>query len=275
MKRIVLLIFVPIVLASAFGAFARPGGDDENIQSLIGVDIGVRAGQEFAQHIQRLGQIKLRSKSDVHFVGQLFQRTHRKFLTTFNTSATLAQTVHSGIYNCLTATAIYAMLLEHFEFNYKVIETNYHIFLIVETSKGDVLLETTDGRNGCVTGKENISRQIESYKNGSVVTASQHKIYFTYTQPIYNELTISNLEGLLHFNLAVQAYNQGELKISVEELERSYQTYSSERSEDFSSILLLTLRERFNQIPDRNQLIGRIVSLRNSKFSATATARAN
>ena len=76
---------------------------------------------------------KLRQKESprniTRFCRLLFNRTHQEFFRRYSQFASFSETLNRGKYNCLTGTALYALLLNHFEIEYTIIETNYHIFL--------------------------------------------------------------------------------------------------------------------------------------------------
>ena len=78
-----------------------------------------------------LGKLENRrnsTKSDVDFLKVVFGKVHNKFLKHYEDYVSFNDLISRGGYNCLTGTAVYALVLDHFGFDYKVIETNYHIF---------------------------------------------------------------------------------------------------------------------------------------------------
>ena len=86
------------------------------------------------------------SQSDARQLHTLFRRMHKVFLKNYKAYSDFDELFTSGKYDCLTATALFSNVLDNFQYAYEIIETNYHIFLMVKTSKGEIMIETTDRR---------------------------------------------------------------------------------------------------------------------------------
>ncbi len=180
-------------------------------------------------------------KSDSEFLRLIFTKIHSKFLKQYHDYVPFDELLTSGKYNCLTGTTLYALVLDHFEFDYKVIETNYHIFLLVNTRQGRVLLEATDSQSGFVNNEKMIEGRISQYRQNKLVEASSNKSYYHFKFDLYNEVDLNELTGLLYYNLAVSAFNRHQIDQSISLLDLAATYYSSERIEEFSRVILLTL----------------------------------
>jgi hypothetical protein len=101
---------------------------------------------------------------NVKFCRALFNRTRQQFFRRYTPYASFGETLNNGKYNCLTGTALYALLLDHFNIQYSIIETNYHIFLLAHTQEGTVLFEATDPTDGFVTDPKQIEQRVKLYK---------------------------------------------------------------------------------------------------------------
>jgi len=127
-------------------------------------------------------------KSKLH---ALFMKTHKTFLHSY-VQYTGIEELSKGRYDCLTATSLFADILARAGYKYKIIETNYHIFVMVKTSDGDVLLETTDRIGGFISDEKRMSKVIADYKKN-------FSLFLT--------VDVDQLPGLLFFNQAVKAFN--------------------------------------------------------------------
>lgn len=109
------------------------------------------------------------------------------------------------------------MVLEEFGYDFKIIETNYHIFLSVETDKGPVLLESTDRYNGIVTDPIQIEQRISTYRNNELFinpsSSQSDKAHYKYDLNLYHVVVTVSTPGLLYFNQAVTAYNSKNLEV--------------------------------------------------------------
>ena len=153
-----ILVIMPFL---AFGqGWTTKSGDktlDKYVRDLSEVDGSEIRTQDFLKFVERLDE-KDEAKNSVKFCRTLFQRTRQEFLRSYTQYASFAETLSRGKYNCLTGTALYAMLLERFNIRYTIIETNYHIFLLADTDEGQALFEATDPLHGFVTNQASIER---------------------------------------------------------------------------------------------------------------------
>jgi hypothetical protein len=125
---------------------------------------------------------------------------------------------------------------------YTIIETNYHIFLLVNTSKGEVLLETTDRFNGFVRNKKEIRQRVGTYRQGWTAGADTQNTY-RYHCDLYRKVNPGQLPGLLYYNQAVKAYNAGDLDKCGELLMKAKSIYDTPRINEFGSIFLKSVVE--------------------------------
>lgn len=91
-----------------------------------------------------ISSIKRDQGNDQRTLQRLFHKVHSSMLKRYQAYADFRTLFTEGTYDCLTATTLFSHLLTNLKYDFKVIETNYHIFILVETSRGQVMLETTD-----------------------------------------------------------------------------------------------------------------------------------
>lgn len=192
--------------------------------------------------INKLEQ-KQTEKSTLKFCRTLFHKTRQEFFRRYSQQATFSEMLDKGKYNCLTGTALYALLLDHFDISFTVIETNYHIFLLVSTNEGKVLFEATDPMHGFVDNPVDIEKRIEQYKRNAIQATGDEKKYYQYNFNLYKKVNLSEIKGLLHCNFSIEAYNNQNFQLAVHHLEMATELYSSARIHEFSTVLLLAVME--------------------------------
>lgn len=180
---------------------------------------------------------------DLRHLRKIFRKVQGTVLKQYEANSDFAQLFSEGKYDCLTATALYAHLLSELGYDFKVIETNYHIFILTKTSEGDVLLETTDRVGGFVTDAEGIAQRIGAYRRNALVGSTNENNY-RYHCNLYRTVEPEKLTGLLFFNQAVKAYNRGDWLVCARSLEQAHTRYATERSFELNEILVRTLMER-------------------------------
>jgi len=223
---------------------------------------------------------KLESKrsdfnDDRDFLRYLFDRNQSQVLKNFVPYTTFNDLLRKGQYNCLTATAWYALLLEHFGFEYQITETNYHIFLLVQLDGKSILLETTDSENGFVDQASDIEDRIHTYRKNEILTSAKDKDYYAFDFDLYKTVSLAEMTGLLEYNQAVKAYNKHQLGESIAFLNKASEVYQSPRMEGFSRILLLSVAESSLDNDVKKSYITQLQVIRRKQSNVLASASQN
>ncbi len=178
------------------------------------------------------------AKNELKFLKSMVNESHKKFLKSYKSYSQFNELFESGHYDCLSGTAFFSVLLEELQFQYKIIETNYHIFLVIETKQGQVLLETTDRLFGFKTDPQEIEKSLSHYKENLLASSSSKNTnYYHYRTNLFHEVNNLQLGGLLYFNQAVIAYNNQEWATCVDRLEKAKVIYNNPRVEELTEIL--------------------------------------
>jgi hypothetical protein len=193
----------------------------------------------FVSNLER----KREKHSDQDFLRLILRESYKKFFNTYKPYTQFSELVENGNYDCLSATSFLSVVLHAFNYDYKVIETNYHIFLFVKTDMGSVLLETTDRYNGIVTDPKQIEQRIVTYRNNELFIdpIQSKKDHYQFRLNLYHEVQPNQLPGLLYFNQAVIAYNNNNLVECVDKLNHARTIYESPRTSEFAIILVKTI----------------------------------
>jgi hypothetical protein len=177
-------------------------------------------------------------KSDETFLRYAFREAHKTFFHDYKAYSQFPEIFDSGSYDCLSATSFFSVVLDAFDFEYKIIETNYHIFLIVEADQKQILLESTDMNNGFIANDRLIKEKIASYRENKMLTAAADKYYYQYDLDLYQEVLPQQLTGLLYFNQAVIAFNSNDLTECALKLKKAIRIYNSPRVQELIVILV-------------------------------------
>jgi hypothetical protein len=184
------------------------------------------------------------TRNEKEFLRYVFAKTHQVYLKKFVEYAHFNSLFSNGSYNCLTGTILYSIILNHFKIEHQVIETNYHIFILAKTAQGNVLLEVTDPYNGFIDCSLEIESRISLYKNNALLTSNGGaQPYYKFNFDLYKPVTLEELRGLLYYNKAIEVFNQQKIEESIHYLTKVVELYSSTRIEEFSQILILSLRK--------------------------------
>jgi len=189
---------------------------------------------DFKDFVKKLEEKRLRIKNDTRFIQKLFYKVHRKYLKNYKKYSDFESLLINGDYDCVTGTALYALLLEKFGFDIDIWETTYHTYLTVNLEGNDkILLESTDPLNGFVTGSEEIAALISTFQSASGANDEEYTPV-TVTQKI---IELERLPGLLYFNVSVGLYNQYQPARALEKIHKGLDIYPSERLKYFNDFL--------------------------------------
>ncbi len=206
------------------------------------------------------------AKSDRKFLKSLVSESHKKFLKSYQPYAQFNELFENGKYDCLTGTSFFSVLFDELHFPYKIIETNYHIFLLIETKQGQVLLETTDRYFGLKTSLDEIEKCLILYKENVVSNSSSKKInYYTYQADLFHEVKGRQLGGLLYFNQAVVSFNKRDWVTCVGLLEKARGIYDNPRVAELTDILSASIAKS-----DLTQKVKQELLINLSKYSQTS-----
>ncbi|MEM1137025.1 MAG: hypothetical protein AAGI07_14405, partial [Bacteroidota bacterium] len=166
------------------------------------------------------------------------RRLNRKiavsYLESYEQLSNFSETINNKKYDCLTSTLLYAYFLEKLGYKYTIRETNYHIYILVNLEKKQVLIEPTDPYHGFIWEKKYINKRIATYK------ASNHSENegFLSKVNIDREVNLFQLAGLQYYNKAVKLFNMQRFEEAINSLKKSMMVYDCERNRMFMAFSL-------------------------------------
>jgi hypothetical protein len=216
---------VSVVILFMILAFPRQG----ECQELISTEFSQVYLNKVSNFTKSLSK---KNTSEIKLAKSLFNKAHRNFLKSYHAYATINDVFEKGNYDCLSGTYFLSKALTDLGIKHRIIETNYHIFLIAETDQGDVLMESTDRYQGFVIDRKKIEERIVNYRTDK--TGGQ--LYLSHIK-IYHEILPVQLSGLLYFNLAVESFHKNDFVASCEYLQNAWKIYDNLRIDEFTPIL--------------------------------------
>ena len=195
----------------------------------LGVDeLTLFARENLTSTIKFLESKRSRYKNEKNYIDWVFYRVHRKQLKRYKQYSSLEETIDKGYYDCVTGTALYAGIYTALGFDVYIKESTYHVYLIIKSDEGDVLIESTDPLNGVVADSEMISGWENIYTIQYALSDEIDK-EFNFKKVSKEGISNNQLLGLLYFNQAVRFYNQERLTDSMGYIEAGIKYYPSDR----------------------------------------------
>lgn len=189
------------------------------------------------------------------FVDFLFTNIHAQFLKKYEENVVFNRIFQDGVYNCITASALYALVFEHYGIPYRIKELPTHIYIVVDPEGLSIMIETTDPKGGYFAPSDKFKKNfVNELIESKVVT--QTEVNTEGGQAIFEKhyydnqnahITMTQLVALLYYNKALALNDVEKNKAAFFELEKAYHLYPSDR---IKSVLLLNLSAELRKIDD-------------------------
>lgn len=200
--------------------------------------------QEFEEDLDELA-IHLERKryrySEVNYLRWVYYKIHRKYLKKYQTPSTLADLHEKRTYDCLTGTALYAMVFQRLGIPVEIVETTHHVYLTVQAGDQKVVIESTSPLDGFIADPELVEKAIQVYQRGESDESWGGPDYYKPSNAVNNIISLTELAGLQYYNQAVIAYNQRDLKTAYDKISEAFFLYPSERLKEMMVIMLNTI----------------------------------
>lgn len=203
--------------------------------------------------------------SEIKLLRKTLNASHKEFLKNYKAYSGTEEVFSTGNFDCLSGTMILSTIFDRLNFSYKIYETNYHIFLVVSTSEGEALVETTDKNNGLITNKTEIENRFKTYKD-----FGQGSDMYLSKLSIFNEVNREQMQGLLLFNKAVSRFLQNDLINSFHLLLQAKESYDNPRIIEFSKALIKQIKVSELEEQLKEELINKLTKLNPEQPSLVA-----
>ena len=178
-------------------------------------------------------------------VKYIYDQLHEKFLRKYENIAFFDQIFEKGVYNCVTAVALYAMAFEEFGIPYNIKETPTHVYIVADPGGAQLLIETTDPISGFKTFTPGF-KELFVAQLGMMKLVDQNEIASKGIYPVFeehyfggNELTLTELVGIQYYNLGVSHFQNKDYQSAWNALSKAQLFHSNKQLDKllFASIV--------------------------------------
>lgn len=199
--------------------------------------------QVYDNIIKKLEGVRSRKKSDHSFLRSIFYKVHQKSLIKYERHATMDQTLLTGNFGCLSGTALYALILDHFNYQYEIIELPNHVFIQLQVDGQNMLIESTNPEAGLIKLNKELVTEMEQKgfdpRNiGTLTAVGDGSVDEWDVLEGHNKITLHELAGLQYFNESVRLYIQKEYTQSMDMIDEAYVRYPSKRNEKLMQLVI-------------------------------------
>ncbi|MDN3203811.1 hypothetical protein [Algoriphagus sediminis] len=210
-------------------------GVDEPFNLFQAVDAQKLERDLWEKLITELDAKKDRTRKDYNFIRALFQKSHKRLFKDYQQHATFNETLTTGKFDCVSGSAALGMLLSRYGYDFDIIETDYHVFIMVELEDRDIILESTLPVGGLISRSSDVKAYLDSYKpkEDAKLNSLNTRIGTTEIElgdnSIFRKVNLTQLAGLLYYNDAIFDFNSQKYESAAIQLTKAYSLYESDR----------------------------------------------
>lgn len=187
--------------------------------------------------VEELDLFASKNQDQLKLMRQIFQKTHQRLLKKYELQSSFNAMLEEGKYDCVSGSAALGMLLDRYHFDYDIIETDYHVFIVAKLDNKNIILESTLPVGGMITLPSEVEKYLNSYSAQEDSKLSQPNQLLAGPQVDYSNnsifriVNLKELAGLQYYNDAIVHFNSQSFGKAVNQLSKAYLLYPSDRVE--------------------------------------------
>lgn len=162
---------------------------------------------EIEKKLNKLFEEKIRpaasSNNTEKALKAMFKQIHDNLLTKYVSESRFEALLDKGEYNCVTASALYAMAFEKYGIPYQLRSTTDHVYVIANPGPTQMIIETTDPVGGAYTYTEAYKKAyVDMLKKQKLVSKTEYDDSSTETlfQKYYYKADTINMRQLISYH---------------------------------------------------------------------------
>lgn len=171
------------------------------------------------------------------YLKNIFNEVHKEYLKEYHLNSPLFRTFESGEYDCVSGTALYALVLHTLGIPYIIKETKFHVYLLVWADNRTFLFESTDPASGFISNPIKIDESEKKY----LEAGDNGKKYYVFKGTINEKINLQQLSALEYYNMGIASFNDKQILASLDFFEKALKLYDSSRIEEIFKITLEVL----------------------------------
>jgi hypothetical protein len=183
--------------------------------------------EKISQAVAQL-KIQIKDKSEVKKVKIVYEYIHKRFLKVYKLRNSFVDIFESGEYNCVSATALYAVVLAKLSIPFQIMETPQHVFLVAYPNSSRVLVESTDPTKGYYQfNTAFINKYITALNKSKLI--SNEEFQNSSTSDLFNKyffsskaISMTELAGIQYSNYALYHIDENNYVSASIEVKKAY-----------------------------------------------------
>ncbi|MES2286183.1 MAG: hypothetical protein V4547_10880 [Bacteroidota bacterium] len=204
-------------------------------------------------------QKEVENKPEVKKVKFIYDYVHKTFFKVYKLKNSFSDIFEKGEYNCVSATALYAIIFSKLGIPYQIKELPEHVYLIAYPYSTKILIETTNPEKGYYRVNDDIQKKYVKHLFDSKTISKQeyessdintlfNKYYFS-----SENISLIQLIGLQYSNYGLYDFEDKNYEVAISELKKAYFLYPSEGNK-YTLKLFLSYQIANNSYNDQKQI---------------------
>lgn len=194
--------------------------------------------------VHELDKKKAKTKNELNLLRHIFQKSHKSLLKDYVKHSTFNEMLKDGKFDCVSGSATLGMLLDRYSYDYNIVETDYHVFIVVNVKDKNIILESTLPIGGMITSPSDVQAYLESYK--TVEFAQLSSLTERLGNPeldlsdhaIFRKVSLTQLAGLQYYNDAITHFNEQSFGLASKQLSKAMLLYDSDRIKNLRELAI-------------------------------------
>ena len=169
-------------------------------------------------------------------VKTIYKQVHKRFFKVYKLTNSFSDVFEKGEYNCVSGSALYAIIFHLMGIPYQIVEAPQHVFLFAYPNTHKIAIETTLPQKGYFTFNEGYVEKFVNYLYESKLitkeeyeSESKNQLFEKY----YFEtkgLSIQELAAIQYSNYMAYYLENNENEKALDEIKKAYYIHPSERN---------------------------------------------
>lgn len=222
-------------------------------------------------------QSEIAGKAEAKKIKIIYNYVHKEFLKVYKLENSFMDIFEKGEFNCVSASALYGVILSKLDIPYQIKETPTHVYILTYPGSGKIMIETTAAQNGYYQFKfAFVNKFVANLYASKLITKEEYESvpandlfnkYFFASE----DISLLQLSGLQYSNFAIYDLDDERVRNANEEVKKAYYIYPDQRHKYIleSTLAALITKNGYQDMESVKNLIllSRFSTFKNSDIS--------
>lgn len=174
----------------------------------------------------------------------IFEKSHKILFNKYEQHSTFNAMLQDGEFDCVSGSAALGLLLDRYSFDFEIVETDYHVFIVINYNKQDIIFESTLPVGGMISSPSEVATYLAAYKpakNSQLYPLNQRigdPTQALNDNSIFRKVSLQELAGLQYYNDAIAHFNNQMFVDASNQLTKALVLYPSDRIKDLKDLAI-------------------------------------